>query len=694
MCIAVICGGCTQSFDPETAIRIAYESPMGCDEISGTVILKASVKGDGAPVAAAMRYELRMADNDDPLVIMGYPPSYEVSFDTTTIRDGFVSYRAVPIDGAGNEINIQSLHYNPYGIVPKFRGLMINNGELDLSRPLIVFGAETEPYSGELTGTWTVEQIIPHLIFATNLMEHLREVGNIPEMCFSDETTLVMDPSQPLAKGSVASDGLVDMMGEPVTGVPRWNKGTICLQTPFFEIKEPNGIPDIWENTAFDNVRSYTQYGSVKTEPVAFAFYDEIGQIIADTYNATLEHQSYFGFRKPIRNAEPENLLKKRLRSAISAGATCVLIYDFYLKTNDFEMSVGSWPYYQKTVDELNRELGTSVRIGAITTNQMQLMHYDNFLRSLFLGIRDTIQTSQLPSEKKIGIIFVEHGSSMSGRMYDVLRLSTKQLNEHLTGYFTQCMSALYDGNAAFTISYIEGSYAPADGVQRLGKQIENWINEGYEYIVIYPVDWFWESRQTYQDMRQFAIEEIDIDNPDVFVRDTRDRTEVQLGNTRLIISETTLSKKSTCPAAVHYLKTAAAQLLEDRMIMMTGKAIPKSLTGTVSVSGSDITLSLPFSDKLVAHKDGILLHSAGIRGQGTVASEGIHCTLDTSDTANFMYALLAENGIGVESVAVSEALIDLAESEGTFQGNIAARASAQIARKKIELILSISVSR
>ena len=55
----MVFGACYREFNPENALRIEYENPLGCDEVSGTITLKALVKGDGAPVPAAMRYELR-----------------------------------------------------------------------------------------------------------------------------------------------------------------------------------------------------------------------------------------------------------------------------------------------------------------------------------------------------------------------------------------------------------------------------------------------------------------------------------------------------------------------------------------------------------------------------------------------------------------------------------------------------------
>jgi len=688
----MVFGACYREFDPENALRIEYENPLGCDEVSGIITLKASVKGDGAPLPAAMRYELRTREDGEPVVVTGNAPAYAADFDTTTIRDGLVYYKAVPLDSSGNEIDIQSLRYRAQVRPPEYRGIMINNRTIDLSKPLIVFGAETEPYVGDLTGTWTADQLMPHLTFAATLMEHLRELSYIPEMCFADNTTIVMDSSDPLAEGVLVSDNLVDMLGEPVTGVPHWNNGTACLPTPFFEIRRPNGIPDAWENTALDNVKAYTQYGSVKSEPESFALYAEIGDRLTAGYSAVFDNQSYFGFKKPVRNADPENLLKEKLRSAISAGATGVLIYDFYVKTNDFEMSVGSWPQYQKTVDELNEELNTSVRVGAITTNDSQLMLYDNFLRSLYLGVRDTIKTSKIPSDKKLGIIIVEHGISKSGRLYDALRISTQVLNERLTNYFTARMGALHDTGANLNISYIEGTYPPGNSVPEVGEQVAAWVKDGYEYIVIYPAEWFWESRQTYKDLRQFAVEEIDENNTDIYTRDARERTEITINSTRLIISETTLSKKTSCPAAYHYLKTAAAQLLEDRLIAMTKAQTSEALSGTVSISGGNINLSLAFHDTLLAHDGNISLQNAGIRGQGTTTQGTVTGTIDTSDMEYYLFALLADNGVDAEDVTVSEALIDLTKTDTVYHGSIHAKAAVEINGENVLLTIKIEL--
>jgi hypothetical protein len=638
-----------------------------------------------------MRYELRTRQDGEPVVLTGAAPEYAADFDSTTIRDGLVYYRAFPVDGHGNEIDIQSPQYGAVFSPPPFRGLMVNNRTLDMSKPLIVFGAETEPYSGELDGPWTPEQLLPHLTFAATLMDHLQAVGYVPGMCFGDYRTIVIDPADPLAQDVRAVDNPVDMLGEPAAGVPRWNSGTLCLPGPFFEIRRPNGIPDIWEHTARDNVQAYARYGSVTNGTDAAALYVGISERLTADYQAAFDAQSYFAFKKPVRYAEPENLLKEKLRGALLSGVTSVLLYDVYVKTNDFEMSVGSWPQYQNAVDELNEELGTAVRIGAITANSAQLMHYDNFLRSLFLGVRDTITTAGIPPGKKLGIILVEHGIGRAGRLYDVLSISTPALNERMAAYFAARMGALYDDRAKLAISYIAGTYPPAHNVTEVGEQVATWVAQGYEHIVVYPAEWFWESRQTYCDLRQAAVGNIDEDNTEIFERDARDRSEALLDGTRVIISETTLSKKTACPAAYHYLQAAAAQHLEDRLIAMTGAIAPAALAGTLFVSGGNIQLTLPFSDTLLTSNDRITLQNAGIRVRGAATSpQQLTGSIDTGDMEHYLFALLAEHAVAVEGVRVSEASLSAITTDGIFSGSIEAQAVVAVRGGSVSVRLQV----
>jgi hypothetical protein len=255
-----LCG----AFDPEQSLRIVYETPKGCDEVSGTTTLKASVQGPGAPTPVAMRYELRTEKEGVPIVLTGNAPTYEVSFDTTQVRDGFIWYKTIPLDEMGDPIDIKAPPYNAPGIIPAYVGIVVNNN-LDLSKPLVIIGSPIQPYPGPFVG-WTPEELKSALTYGLNLANHLAEAGYYPGVCLGDNTTMVLDPSDPLA--DPVSD-FVDTMGEPVAGTPQYNPGTPCLSQPFFEVPVPNGLVDYHEYTAVNNVKQRVelQYEHLPSAP-------------------------------------------------------------------------------------------------------------------------------------------------------------------------------------------------------------------------------------------------------------------------------------------------------------------------------------------------------------------------------------------------------------------------------------------
>jgi hypothetical protein len=220
---------CFRPVEPDTGeIRIYYENPMGCDEVSGVIQLKASVRGDGAPVPDAMQYRIWTDNESAAYIFTGYPPDYKARFDSTTIRDGFVFYNALPLDAEGATIDIKAAPYNAKGIIPTFKGFMIRNREMDLSRPLIVMGAPLEPDTGALDMSSLDEQLLDHLIFGASLMTHLRSLGFIPGFCFEDQTTVVLDPINPSTRSEDIPQNPVDLTAQPVSGLVSWNPGNLC----------------------------------------------------------------------------------------------------------------------------------------------------------------------------------------------------------------------------------------------------------------------------------------------------------------------------------------------------------------------------------------------------------------------------------------------------------------------------------
>ena len=564
--LSIFCFICACKPSGTTAIRIVYESPMGCDEVSGTVFLKATIKGDGAPSPAAMRYRLWTDDNETVFTATGYPPDFRASFDSTMFRDGFVHYRAVPLDDNGTIINIKAAPYNAPGTIPAYKGLMVRNGQLDMTRSAVFMGAPLEPDTGLLDAAGLEEQLMGHLTFGASLMTHLRSFGFIPKSCFADQTTVVIDPAAlSVASGDVPQNP-VDLLARPVAGPVSWNQGAGCSTSAFFETPAPNGIPDIWEFMALDNMLLYQTLGPVDSRPQVLSFFS---QVTGGLDGVAGDWFSMFDFERPVPYEEPEDILQQKIESQIQNGATSVLIYDFYNKATEFEMSSGSWPRFQEALDKANAKLGTSVRLGAISTNDFQLLSYRDFYRSLFLGVARLVSSCAVPADKKLGVIIAAHGSSTTNLLYDVSNIVNNQArNSRITAYLAPRRPLIHPSSPPCLIRYSEYANAAEDGLAGVGEQVRDWVRQGYDYIFVFPMEWNWSSRDCWLELRANAAELLDDQavKQQILTRDSRGRTTVTVGSTVLVIGETIFEQKAQDPAAYDALAAASRRLLEDRL--------------------------------------------------------------------------------------------------------------------------------
>jgi hypothetical protein len=521
-----------------------------------------------------MQYRLWTDNESAALRFTGYPPDYKARFDSTSVRDGFVFYHALPLDAHGNPIDIKAQPYNAKGIIPTFKGFMIRNREIDLSRPLIVMGAPIEPDTGELAVNSLEEQLTDHLTFGASLMTHLQSLGFIPGLCFEDQTTVVLDPLNPSTSSEDIPQNPVDLTARAVTGLISWNPGTLCSLTPFFENPAPNGIPDIWEFTALENIMLYKSFGPVDAKPEAIAFFSETIAGAAGPYDLIADWFSMFEFERPVAFEEPDDILEEKLENHIQNGATSVFVYDFYNKANEFEMSSGSWPRFQQALDKANNKLGTAVRLCPISTNRFQLMDYRNFYRSLFLGVRHLAGSLAIPADKKVGIIIAAHGSSTSNRLYDVSNIvNNPKRNQRIQAYFALRRQQIHASSPPCLIRYSEYANSADDGLPGVGEQVRDWIDEGYDYILIFPMEWTWASRDCWLELRKNAVELLDLDTgtqEQVYARDARNRSAVQIGSTVLVVGETIFDQKSANPEPYTLLKKAATRLLADRLKNLT----------------------------------------------------------------------------------------------------------------------------
>jgi hypothetical protein len=641
-----------------------------------------------------MRYEIRTEKNGTPIVLTGNAPDYEASFDTTSVRDGLIYHKVYPLDANGNVIDIKAAPYNAPGRDYPFHGVMVNN-HLDVSKPLIMIGAPLLPASEPFQG-WTANALKDNLIFSYNLMEHLRARGSIPEFCFTDATTVTIDPSNPL---SDSPSMLADLMGDTLTGTTNYNPGDACLQYPFFEIAAPNGILDIYENTAYGYIKDIValQAEYLSATPAVIDFYGEIVTRLNNAYQQTGDWYSTFLFKEPVRYGDPKNLLKEKLKERIiSNGITSVLIFGTYHRSTDGEISTGTWPEFQEAVDEINQELGKSIRIGAIADNDYQLLYYDNFLRSQYLILRELVKSYDVPSGMKVGLMGAGHGGSESSRLYDAGWVYNPVMIQRIQDYINARLTTIYPTGTPFLICQSSYANSPLDGIKGVGEQVYDWVNEGYDYIFVYPMEWAWSNTETWKELRQYAMELVDAGNTVIYSRDLKGRSELLInGKTHLVIGETILDQKPYNGAAYHYFLASNTQLLEERMINLTKGAQPIALSGTITISSKKdkgINLSLPFSDTLLAQGSKITMQDTGVRATGMIKKGSIKGDLNSEDLSYYLYALLAENFFNVGSVAVQKGSINLQMENKKWKGNVDASATVEIAGEEIELKVAIKI--
>jgi hypothetical protein len=678
-----LCG----AFIPADAIRIEYENPRGCDEVSGTIQIKATVQGVAAPVAARMKYELRLSPDEAPTqVLYGDPPAYEAPFDTTTVRNGFVALRAIPLDVNGSEIAVRGP-----GIIPPYRGFMVNNG-INVSRPLIVIGAPLQPYPGPFRG-WTAEELKGNLTLALNLTDHLRRLGFIPANCFTDTRAVVLDPDDPLSENPSA---VVDLMGESVAGTPVANPGTLCLSSPFFEIPGANGLDDMVENTAWGNIVMLAGLGveDQNATPQVSEFYGKVVDRLTYNYRHTGDWYSTFQYKEPVRGEEPIFRLKEKLEHTIRArGITSVLVYGDYHRSSDFEMSSDSWPEFQEAVDEINQERGTTVEIGSITNNDYLLMDYEGFLRSQYLAAWSLAKATAIPAGKKVGIISAAHGSSKTTRLYDISRLQNPILKGRIEDFVNQRIASIYSADTPFKVCYSEYANNPSDGLRGVGEQVWEWVNEEYDFILVYPMEWPWGTTEVWDGLHKSSVELVDPDNTEILELDEWNRSQTLLnGKTRLIIGESIFEQQEYNPAPYHYFLMSHVQLLEDRMMDLTNKERPGSVAGTLSITGGAVAISRAFDDTLAASRGRITLQRAGIQARGIVLGNLAAGILNKKDMSNFIFAMLAENAFNVENVQVDRGNIFVRQSGEAAQGSVTTRAAATIDGESVTLTVKIEL--
>jgi hypothetical protein len=205
-------------------------------------------------------------------------------------------------------------------------------------------------------------------------------------------------------------------------------------------------------------------------------------------------------------------------------------------------------------------------------------------------------------------------------------------------------------------------------------------------------MEWAWGSTEIWDGVRKSAVELVDPANTEILNRDERQRSKTVLnGKTQLIIGESIFEQRDYNAAPYQYYLTSNVQLLEDRMISLTNKEKPRAVSGTLAITGKNVTISKAFNDTLAAYGRRITLQNAGVRANGIGMNNLVMGFLNKNDMANYIFFLLAENSFNVEKVRVTWGNLWQAGS-ATPRGAVQARAVATIDGRKVPLRLNIKL--
>jgi hypothetical protein len=175
-----------------------------------------------------------------------------------------------------------------------------------------------------------------------------------------------------------------------------------------------------------------------------------------------------------------------------------------------------------------------------------------------------------VPADKKLGIIIAAHGSSTSNLLYDVSNVVNNPIrNARIDAYLGARRPLLHPSAPPCVIRYSEYANDPGDGLDGVGEQIKEWVSQGYDYIIVFPMEWNWSSRDCWLELRKYAVELLDIDSSakeQVLARDARGRTTMTVGSTVLVIGETIFEQRAENPGPYDALVTASRRLLADRL--------------------------------------------------------------------------------------------------------------------------------
>jgi hypothetical protein len=448
---------------------------------------------------------------------------YKVDFDTSHARYRIITLKAEAI--GKNEDQEDAV------LASFYTNVIAENGELDKTKPLLLFGGVLEPKIENRREPWTPEMYLQAYNFSEKMMGHLMHYGFVPSFLKEvDQFAVLIDPTQ-LDKGfdEYTPVKLVDVLGRE-TGpscdgktytdmIPEthWIEktktklGTILRGYHIPEMGLPNEKPDIFEVFAARVISYYWQFDSLggmrAWDQTQVIFKDIMENLKKGGHDIPWDVHSLIIGKRP---AHLKNMIKKHVTEN---KISCVVLCDFITDLSDFEDTKGLWEEVQEAIDLVEKETGKRLPLSIVYTTGGDLKGtHPDFAEAALKMTRNEIETSGIPEDAKVGLIMGEHGYPPGNGEEDAIGINQERVRQNIRRVYDKAIPGLRKGVTEYQLGMNEFNNHPDSWQPSSMERMIDYLHRGFDAIIFQPYYFTYETIDLFEHLRHWAFEVDGID--------------------------------------------------------------------------------------------------------------------------------------------------------------------------------------
>lgn len=450
-------------------------------------------------------------------------PPYRVDVDTSPAKYRIITLKAEAIGKNEDEEDAVLASF--------YTNVIAENGKVDKTRPLLLFGGVFEPRIENRREPWTKEMYAMAYTFSEKMMSHLMHYGFVPGFLKEiDQFAVLIDPTQ-LDKGfdEYTPVKLVDVLGRE-TGpgcdgktytdmIPKahWIEksktklGTILRGYHIPEMGLPNEMPDIFEVFAARVITYYWQFdalgGMRAWDQTQLIFKDIMEDLIKSGYDIPWDVHSLIVGKRPTHL---KNMIKKHL---IDNKVTCVVLCDFIPDISDFEDTKGLWEEVQEAIDLVEKETGKRLPLSIVYTTEGDLLGtHPDFAEAAFKMTQNEIEISGIPDDAKVGLIMGEHGYPPGNGEEDAIGLNQERVRQNIRRVYDKAIPGLRKGVTEYQLGMNEFNNHPDSWQPSSMERMIDYLHRGFDTIIFQPYYFTYETIDLFEHLRHWVFEVDGID--------------------------------------------------------------------------------------------------------------------------------------------------------------------------------------